>query len=338
MGGGVDAQPCADLFEPRVRAAVAGQLRLQALGDAPGEQRGLGLVGQGAQALKALIGRQRQPGERQGLALRREQNGGRGAIQVVEGTGFAGRHGSKVEGRDRVAESQHGAAQRKQRQVEGGGKILGQVGLGDLQPMRLQVVDQRLAEAAALGGLGSGIGAGGVDAIGLDGAVGRVDHALEHPKQAIGTDGDQATGAAAIRFGESRAGGQGSANLLLPGRDIFGLGLVIGAPVFGGDVRQVVLALGKVVQDRAEVGRWLGRRGLDPAVVGGDAKGGVEYRPGPFPVGGQRRGFGFELCLGEAADQGRVVHEALVVVAEQVPGDGAASRFIGFDADETTEA
>ena len=113
---------------------------------------------------------------------------------------------------------------------------------------------------------------------------------------------------------------------------------MIGAPVFGGDIRQVVLALGKVVQDRAEVGRWLGRRGLDPAVVEGGAKGGVEHRPGPFPVGGQCRRFGFEFGLGQAADQGRVVHEAFVVVAEQVPGDGAASRFIGFDADETAEA
>jgi len=197
--------------------------------------------------------------------------------------------------------------------------------------VRLQVVDQRLAEATDLGRLIRG-------AVVLGDPVGRVDQALEHPEPAIGADGDQAAGAAAIRFGEGGLGGQGPVDLLLPGREVFGLGFVLGAPVLGGDVRQVVLAPGEVVQERAEVRRWFGRGGLDPAVIGGDAKDGVEHRPGPFPVGGQRRGLGVQLGLGQAADQGGIVHEALVMVAEQVPGDGAAGRLIGFDANEASEA
>ena len=91
------------------------------------------------------------------------------------------------------------------------------------------------------------------------------------------------------------------------------------------------------VEFGGDLGRIFGRLRLDAAVVREEAVIGIEHRFGPGPVGAQFGGFLFELLDREAVDERRIVHEAVVLAAEQIAGDPAAGGLIGLDADKQAE-
>ena len=63
----------------------------------------------------------------------------------------------------------------------------------------------------------------------------------------------------------------------------------------------------------------------------------IEHRFGPGPLRAQFGGLGFELLDREPAHERGVVHEAVVVAAEQIARDRAAGGLVGFGADEHAE-
>ena len=64
---------------------------------------------------------------------------------------------------------------------------------------------------------------------------------------------------------------------------------------------------------------------------------GIEHRPGPGPGGAQFGGLLFELLERQPADEGGIVHKALVVAAEEIAGHRAAGGLVSGAADEQAE-
>jgi hypothetical protein len=72
-------------------------------------------------------------------------------------------------------------------------------------------------------------------------------------------------------------------------------------------------------------------------VLRGEIVSGIEHRPGPGPEGAQFDGFLFELLERQPADEGGIVHETLVVSAEEIAGDCAPGGLVSGTADEPAE-
>ena len=69
----------------------------------------------------------------------------------------------------------------------------------------------------------------------------------------------------------------------------------------------------------------------------GEVVGGIEHRPGPGPGGAQFDGLLFELLERQPADEGGIVHEALVVGAEEIARHRAAGGLVSGTADKPAE-
>ena len=157
-----DGKARTGVFEDRVRPILDGELRLEGGGDAPGEQALLGLGRQCRKRREPLRRRQGQPPGIERVPLRLEQAVGRRAGQIVQRAARPRLDCPQIERTRAIAVIEHIDAQRIERQVERHPEIRREMGPGDLQPVRLQVVDEHLAEAAFLAhGLLGGRGGGG---------------------------------------------------------------------------------------------------------------------------------------------------------------------------------
>ena len=83
--------------------------------------------------------------------------------------------------------------------------------------------------------------------------------------------------------------------------------------------------------------RQLGRLRADAVVLRGEIVCGIEHRPGPGPGGAQFGGLLFELLDRQPADEGGIVHEALVVGAEEIARHRAAGGLVSGAADKQAE-
>ena len=132
-------------------------------GDAPGEETLLGLGRQRRERGEALGRRQFQPVEIERAALRLDQTVRRRAGEIVQRAARRRLGRPQIERTRVVAKAvEQIDAQRIERQIERDLEIRRQMRAGDLQPVRLEIVDQQLAEAAFLAQrlLGAGGGAG----------------------------------------------------------------------------------------------------------------------------------------------------------------------------------
>ena len=69
----------------------------------------------------------------------------------------------------------------------------------------------------------------------------------------------------------------------------------------------------------------------------GEVVDGIEHRSGPGPRGAQFGGLPFELLERQPADEGGIVHKALVIAAEEVARHRAAGSLVRRDADEDAQ-
>ena len=129
--GEVDAEALADLLDHRVGLVLEGELGLQRLRDAPGEERLLGLRRKGAESRKARGGGKAQPGKVELLGPGRQAvNGGR-VLEVTQRAVRVGLERAELEGIGAIAEVQHADAQAVERDVERRFEVAGEVSLGD---------------------------------------------------------------------------------------------------------------------------------------------------------------------------------------------------------------
>jgi hypothetical protein len=84
------------------------------------------------------------------------------------------------------------------------------------------------------------------------------------------------------------------------------------------------------------------RRDLGPlrphmCILRGEAVFGLIYRLGPGPLRAQSGGLGFELLDRETPHERDVIHEAVLVAAEEIARNAAACGLIGLRADKAAE-
>jgi hypothetical protein len=260
----------------------------------------------------------------------------------------AGFYGPQVERPRAPATIEDIHAQRVEGEVERHPEIAGEVCSGDLQPVRFQIVDEKLAEPAFLANLllagkrarGGACARGtgykwlvvvfriGAAAVGIGTAGGAFDETLVEPELAVLADRHDDAGAGAVFRRIDRLGFAGLNELVATGFAFRGF---IDQPLGPGIVGER-LEFGETVLDVLQLGRdrrrELGGFRAETRILARKAVIGIEHRPHPRPMRAQFLGLGFELGKGETADQWRVVEKPVVVAAEEVAGDSAAGRLV----------
>ena len=208
-------------------------------------------------------------------------------------------------------------AQRIERQIEGDRKIRREMGAGDLQSVRLEIVDQPLAEAALLSdGLLGGRGGAGDFVVWASheperlvaAGVPRVDRrALDEPfmetEFAVIADRDDAAGNGAVFLGIDRETLGHLVNFGAPFLEPGGFGHQCVGPLVLVDLFELLEALLDAPDLGGDLRRKLGRLRTDAAVLRGEVVRGIEHRPGPGPGGAQLGGLLFELLDRQPADE-----------------------------------
>ena len=242
-------------------------------------------------------------------------------------------------------------AQRIERQIEGDIKIRRQMGAGDLQSVRLEVVDQQLTEAAFLaqGLLGIwGRAADFVVSAGLEpdclvvadvASVGRraFDEPFMEPKFAVIADRDDNADDGAVLFAIDREIRDALAELVAALLELGGFGHQRVGPLIFGDFLQLREALFDALDFPGDFSWKLGQLRRDAAIFRGEVVSGIEHSPGPGPRGAQFEGLLFERLERQAADECGIVHKTLVVAAEEIAGNCAAGGLVSGAADKPAE-
>ena len=239
-------------------------------------------------------------------------------------------------------------AQRIERQIEGDIEIRRKMGAGDLQSVRLEIVDQQLAETALLAQCLLGTRGTAGDFVvwaGLEPdylvipdipSVGRrvFDEPFMETKFAIIADRDDNAGNRAIFLAVDReildALGEVVAALL----ELGGFGDQLIGPLVLGGFLEFRETLFDALDFPGDFGWQLGRLRTDAAVLRGEVVCGIEHRLGPGPGGAQFGGLLFELLDRQPADECGIVHKALVVAAEEIARHRAAGGLVSSTADE----
>ena len=249
--------------------------------------------------------------------------------------------------------------QRIECEIESDREISRQMGAGDLQPVRLEIVDEHLAEAAFLAhGLLAGqrrtgrllvfgcsrsdrtvpVGRGlePVCAVLVTGG-GAFDEPFVDPKFATIADRHDAAGGGAVLMRIDRLALRGPGDLGVTFLELLGFGHKLIGPIVLGDVvefRQALLDARDLLDSfRGKLRRFR----MNAAIFGGEAVIGVEHRLGPGPARAQFRGLGFQLLDREPADERRIIHKAFLAAAEQIASDRTARGFVDGEADKCAE-
>ena len=238
-------------------------------------------------------------------------------------------------------------AQCIERQIEGDIEIRREMGAGNLQSVRLEIVDQQLAETALLSD-GLPDGRGGAGDFGVSAALepdclvspfaGVSRRAFDEPfmetKFAIIADRDDNAGNGAVFFAVDReildALGEFDTAPLEP----VGFGHQLVGPLVLGGFLEFREAFFDTLDFLGDFGWQLGRLWTEAAVLRGEVVGGIEHRFGPGPGGTQFGRLLFELLERQPADECGIVHKALVVAAEEIARHRAAGSLISGAADE----
>jgi hypothetical protein len=231
--------------------------------------------------------------------------------------------------------------------------------LGDQKPMRFEVIDEQLAEAAflahrlltnerwadrsrILGSRAHRSPAVAVRDLRLSGLVVAIharafDETFVDQKITAIAERNDASGGGAVFIRVDRLSIGPSSDLRVPFLELLCFGRKLGGPIILGKVvefRQTALDARELL---ANFRRQRGRFRMDTPVFRGKAVIRVEHRPGPCPARPQLLSLGLQLLDGKPADQRRVIHEALVSGAEEIAPDGAAGSLVGGEADESAE-
>ena len=242
-------------------------------------------------------------------------------------------------------------AQRIERQIEGDIEIRREMGAGDLQSVRLEIVDQQLAEAAFLSdGLPGGRGGAGdfVVSAGLEperlvvvAILGADRRAFDEPfmetKFAVIADRDDNAGDGAVFLAVDREILDALVEFVMALLELGGFGHQRVGPLVLRGFLELRETLFDALDFPGDFGWQLGRLRTDAAVLRGEVVCGIEHRPGPGPGGAQFGGLLFELLERQPADEGGIVHKAILVAAEEIAGDRAAGGLVRRDADEDAQ-
>ena len=163
------------------------------------------------------------------------------------------------------------------------------------------------------------------------------DEPFMETKFAVIADRDDNAGNRAVFFAVDReildALGEFVTALLEPG----GFGDQLVGPLVLGGFLEFREALLDALDFPGDFGWQLGRLRTDAAVLRGEVVCGIEHRSGPGPGGAQFGGLLFELFERQPADEGGIVHKALVVAAEEIARHRAAGGLVSGTADKPAE-
>ena len=167
-----DGEPPAGAFDHRIGAVLDRELRLEAGRDAPGEEAvAWPRAATPTSAAKPSAGGSLIQSRSSALRVRLDQPVGRRAGEVVQRAAGRRLDRAQIERVRVIAEAvEYFDAQRIERQIERDPEIPREMRAGDLQPVRLEIVDQHLAEAAFLAQrlLGAGRNMAGLGSSSLD--------------------------------------------------------------------------------------------------------------------------------------------------------------------------
>jgi hypothetical protein len=266
--------------------------------------------GNAASAAKPCAGGTLKTVELEHLVFRGEPAVGAGVGEVVQRAARVSFSGAQIERTRAVAGMlEQIGAERVEREVEGDLEVLGEMGARDLQAMRLEIVDERLAEAAflvqRLFGAGGGAGdfcvgviilrAGGESVVvvpSLGFAIfdlghaadrGPLDEALIQAEFSVVADGDDDAGAGAVLVAEDGEAIDRLVDFGAPLLDLLRFSRKFVSPIVAVDVFKLAETAFDALDFGGKISRHLCRLRPHARVLSEGAVFEIEERFGPFP-------------------------------------------------------